>query len=85
MRIMRGRQLVICACLAIGVPAGATACGDSDSSQSSPREPAESTVTAAAAGNDVEEFEVDGAPTAVATSAGAVWVVLDQGDRVARS
>ena len=67
--------------LALGATAGTTACGGSNESE--PQAESSATTTAAAEGA-FEELAVDGAPTAVAAGEDAVWVVLDQGDRVAR-
>ena len=86
MRTMNTRLLIVGTCLALGVAGGATACGGTDDAQPPPATPPTegTTTTAATSARTVEEFQVDGAPTAIAAGDGAVWVVLDQGDRVAR-
>ncbi|HXV58764.1 MAG TPA: hypothetical protein VD704_12930, partial [Gaiellaceae bacterium] len=84
MRRLKTRALVLGLSVALGVIAVTTACGGSDESGPESQPPAQSSASTTAAAEDaVEELAVDGAPTAVAAGEDAVWVVLDQGDRVA--
>ncbi len=74
------------ACLTLGVTTGATACGEGTRLSGSRRHAArEHVTTTAATAPSRRGTPVDGAPTAVAAGEDAVWVVLDQGDRVART